>query len=315
MASNELPNKLDELFTLAEDMADGLQVHEGPVGVLQNLEVRVRADLAGAESGQQEFGNARAAKRNATAAQRIADSNGKAFIGNSRAVLAPFLGESWSEAWAPTGFPDQSTAVPSTMAVRQALLNALRGFFVANPARENAPLNVTATEAAARFTALSTARSAAHAAVTTVNDRKKDRAAAVKVLRKRMRGLIEELTQLLAGDDARWYAFGLVPPDGEDAPDEPTNLVASPLPDEPGTWLLDWDDAARAASYRVYVQVVGTDPDFRLAVTVSDSDATLTDLPTSGTLRFRVIAVNAAGNPSPPSETLEVVIAPPPPSP
>ena len=41
MASNLLLANLDLLFTLAEDMADGLAVYQGAIGVLQNTEPKV----------------------------------------------------------------------------------------------------------------------------------------------------------------------------------------------------------------------------------------------------------------------------------
>jgi hypothetical protein len=46
MATNRLPDQLNRLFALAEDMADGLHAHEAPVGIKQNTEAAVRADLA-----------------------------------------------------------------------------------------------------------------------------------------------------------------------------------------------------------------------------------------------------------------------------
>jgi hypothetical protein len=51
MATNRLPDPLDRLFALAEDMADGLHAHEAPVGIKQNTEAAVRADLAAARAG------------------------------------------------------------------------------------------------------------------------------------------------------------------------------------------------------------------------------------------------------------------------
>jgi hypothetical protein len=121
-----------------------------------------------------------------------------------------------------------------------------------------------------------------------------------------MRGTIDELGQLLDDLDPRWYAFGLVPPGLSDQPDQPADLVLTA--GAPGSVLADWSDAARAVSYRVYKQVVGTDPDFILAVTVSDSDATLTGLPSAATVKIRVVAVNADGDVSPPSETKQIVV-------
>jgi fibronectin type 3 domain-containing protein len=75
-----------------------------------------------------------------------------------------------------------------------------------------------------------------------------------------------------------------------------------------GTVLADWSDAARAVSYRVYQQVVGVDPDFTLALTVSDSDGTLSSLPSAATLKVKVIAVNSDGDESSPSETKQILV-------
>ena len=36
MASNEIPVNLDQLFTLAEDAADGLHTYEVAIGIKQN---------------------------------------------------------------------------------------------------------------------------------------------------------------------------------------------------------------------------------------------------------------------------------------
>ena len=55
--------------------------------------------------------------------------------------------------------------------------------------------------------------------------------------RKRTTGLIEELTQLLDGDDPLWLAFELVPPDSEDTPDQVSDLVVTA--GAPGTPLAD----------------------------------------------------------------------------
>ena len=50
MAANPLPPGIDNLFTLAEDMADGLIAHEATIGILQNTEARMRADLTAART-------------------------------------------------------------------------------------------------------------------------------------------------------------------------------------------------------------------------------------------------------------------------
>jgi hypothetical protein len=120
MASNQLPKPLDDLFTLAEDMADGCHNHQAAIGLKQNLEVDVRADLDAAITAQADYQAALSAKTDFSTAVIVADSNGKAFISSARRVLANNLGETWNQSWTATGFPDLSTAVPATQAKRQA---------------------------------------------------------------------------------------------------------------------------------------------------------------------------------------------------
>lgn len=69
----------------------------------------------------------------------------------------------------------------------------------------------------------------------------------------------------------------------------------------------DWADAPRADRYRVLKQVVDEDPDFVAAVTVTDSDASLWDLPSGATVNVRVTAVNDAGE-TQPSDVVSVVV-------
>jgi len=276
MASNNLPRGIDALLTLAEDMADGLNTHAVAIGILQNTEAKVRTDLLAAATAETSFRNAQTAKIGLTTTQTVADSNGKAFIGITRDVLAVTLGGQWSQVWEATGFPNQSLAIPAKIGDRQALLAALQAYLTANPAKENAPLGVTAALAGTRFTALSDARSAVNAGLVESGQKKVLRNTAETNLRTRLRGTIDELDQLLDDLDPRWYAFGLVPPGLSDQPDQPADLVLTA--GASGVVLADWSDAARAVAYRVYKQLVGSDPDFTLAVTVSDSDTTLSGM-------------------------------------
>ncbi len=306
MAANDLPRALDALITLGEDMADGLHTHEVAVGVKQNLEATLRAAIAAVNTAETNFANAKAAKKLQTIAVTIADSNGKAFIGTARSVLEPTLGTEPSAAWEPVGFPADSLAIPSTQAERQALLNKLKDYFTANPARENAPLVITAAQSGILFTALSDARSAANQGNTAATDKKILRDAAVTALRKRMRGLIDELDQLLAADDARWFAFGLNPPGAAETPDAPEGFVLAA--GSPGTLAADWSDTPRADHYRVWKQVVGVDADPIAIGSPTDSDFTLTGLPSGATVKVYITAVNDAGE-SAPSVTKQMLVA------
>ena len=306
MAANPLPGTLNATFTLAEDMADGAATHEVAIGILHFKEVKIRADLTAARTAEVTLGTFKAAKVAATELQTVADSNGRAFIGAASRVLGVFLGSSFSTAWEPTGYPNQSTAIPSTLAERQELLTQLQAYFTANPTHEAASVNVTAARAGTLFTALSDARSATNQAIVVMGQKKALRDAAVITLKKTMSGLIAELNLLLPADDPRWFAFGLVPPAGSDQCPPPENLILTAS--GPGTVLADWSDTPRAVRYRVFKQIVGVDPDFVLFATVNDSDATLDGLTTGQTIKVRVTAINADNAEGPPSEEAQIVV-------
>jgi hypothetical protein len=307
MNSNRLPNPLDDLFTLAEDMADGCHNHQTAIGLKQNTETGVRTDLATAVTAQTNYKTALSAKTNFSTAVTVADSNGKAFISAASSVLAQFLGGTWSQAWVATGFPDLSTGVPSTQAKRQALLLSLQNYFTANPAYEvNTPkLVVTAAQAGALFTAFSAARVAAAEGNTAAGNKKVLRDAAAQNLRYRMTGLIAELGQLLDDTDPLWLAFGLNEPGATNLPDQADGLVLIAGP--AGTVLGHWSSASRASRYRVFQQIDGVDPMPVNVLTTSESDATLPGLPSGKTVKIFIIAANDAGQ-AQPSDTVQIVV-------
>ena len=305
MASNILPSGLQDLFTLAEDMADGLHTHEAAIGIKQNTEAAFRPDLTAAITAQANHVAAQTAKVALSTAVTVADSNAKAFISTARNVLATYLGNGYSQTWDATGFPDQSTAVPGTQAKRQVLLQSLQNYFTANPAQENPPLNITAARAGSLFTALSDARSAANDGNTDAGQKKNLRDAAEKTLRNRMSGLVSELGQLLDDTDPLWLAFGLNEPGATNLPDVADSLILTV--GGTGTVLADWSDASRATRYRVFKQVVGVDATFVSAATVTDSDYTFTGQPSGKTLKVQIIAANDAGQAAP-SVTAEIVV-------
>ncbi len=305
MNSNRLPDQIDPLFTLGEDMSDGCNAHEVAIGLKQNKEADLRADLTAAISAQGNFKAAQTAKTALSGAVTVADSNAKSYIGATRRVLINYLGDGWSQTWEATGFPNQSTGVPGTQPERQALLQSLSNYFTANPAQVNAPLNITAAQALTLFTALSNARSAAADGNNLSGQKKILRDAAEKTLRIRLSGLVGELGQLLDDNDPRWLAFGLNMPGATNLPDQADSLVLTA--GGVGVVLSDWSDASRATRYRIFKQVVTVDADFVHVTNVTDSDYTFTGLPSGKTVRVKIIAANDAGE-AQPSTIAEIVV-------
>ena len=92
MASNEMPQQLDQVETLAEDMADGLHDHEVAVKVKQNTEVALRADLDATKTAGTNYDSKVGASKALNTAATVADSNAKAYIGTAKRVLVTYHG-------------------------------------------------------------------------------------------------------------------------------------------------------------------------------------------------------------------------------
>jgi hypothetical protein len=185
-------------------------------------------------------------------------------------------------------------------------LPVLATYFTNHPTHANAPLNVTAAQATALFTALSDARSAVNVSLTQVGQKRAARDAARRALERQLRGLIHELYQLLEDDDPRWLSFGLNMPGAEVTPEGPTDLVLTEAPN--AMIFADWADVANADHYRVYVQRVGVDAGFVDQPGVrTESDATLGPYQEGQTIRVKVTAVSG-GLEGPASSVAEITL-------
>ena len=114
-----------------------------------------------------------------------------------------------------------------------------------------------------------------------------------KKLRKRMTGLVGELKQLLPGDDARWRAFGLNPPNAVGLPEVPEGLTV--IGSMAGHLFTDWESAALSDRYRLYRKITGVDSDYVLVRTVTETEADLNTFTSGQVVKVRVSAVNDAG--------------------
>ena len=295
MASNEVPRSQSLRLTLAEDFADGAHGHP-EVGLLHNTEERVRADIATLRLAEHIFQTSRSDRKALSTAQTLADANGRAFIGKARKVIALRLGDRWSAAWLPTGFPDQSTAVPETIAKRQDLLAKLRDFFAGHASFEftdpdHAENSVTA------------ARAAVAEKDTDLGKKKAARDAADDALTTRLSSGIRELGDLLPANDPRWHAFGLNLPSDPDQPDAVEGLALTAT--GPGAAFATWHPARRAEHYRVLLMIVGVDADYRQVAERDECDAALADLPARALVRVKIVAMNEAAD-GPDSAVVEI---------
>ncbi|HEY0552129.1 MAG TPA: hypothetical protein VGF13_21185 [Verrucomicrobiae bacterium] len=293
------------LLTQAEDAADGAHAHEAAIGIQLNKELFVRAAFTLLLTREGDYQAARTGKLNAGTAQRTADDEAKVFITSVRDRMKKELGNTWSQQWVELGFVNNSFGIPRTMAERQAILLPIKAYLTAHPDFEVEDLDITADEAQARYTAISTARSTVNACTADVAVKKALRDSALKAMRKCLRGLVTELKQLMPGDDGRWHAFGFNPPSAVGVPAMPEGLTV--IPSAPGHLLAKWLAAALAARYRLYRKIIGVDSDYVAVKTVTELEADLNTMTSGQVVRIRVSSANDAGE-SPLSDAVEVTV-------
>ena len=307
MASNIIPESYDPLVEHLEDAKGGAAEHGVSVGLKQNTLAAITTDLealAGKPAGpggvppavagrKAEWNLAKAAKTTTSGLFRSAKSNGRTLAKACVNVLKPRLGDQWNNDWQTAGFTAGSLAIPENPLT---LLQQLRAYFAINTTHERTDIgngmNATAAACEAAADAIADASTASNESNSNAGTAKAALEAGIAAARSRLSGLREELTRLIAGDDARWYAFGFERPDDPETPETAENLTLSGSAG--GSLFADWDNARRAESYRARVFNAATNAKLAEQL-VQDSDAHFTALPTGIPLRVEVTSINTAG--------------------
>jgi hypothetical protein len=227
----------------------------------------------------------------------------RAFLTLGRDLMKPIFGGEYSQAFDVLGLIG-SLMIPSTTEDLLVLLQAFKAFYVANPDMEDMSRNITAAQAQALYDQLVAAQTAVNVQVTVVRTNIGLRDDAAKKLRKRLRGVFDEMKQSLDPLDPRWLAFGFNMPGAQQLPDVVSGLVAILI--GPGAIALKWDASARAEYYRVWKRVNGTDVELIAVGSPADLDFTIEGLPTGSTVEIAVSAVNGGGE-STLSESVTIV--------
>ena len=307
MASNPTPDPIDELLAASEDMCDGINQHAVALGITQNTFAKTRADLDALIAAVNEQSAAEGAQPAAYAALRTADSNGKGFIAAFIKTASITLGNEWSDDWLATGLPDNTVGVPGTQDKRFAALAGIKAYLTANPTMEVATPKVTITAALAGtlYTAISNARQAANNAINLTKTKVMAKDTAETAFRKRYRGVIKELEDILEDEDPKWYDFGLSRPAVPATPGQPANVHATAL----GTArvLVQIDGARRANSFNYYKKAVNVDPEPVKLLNDKGKQQAFEGRPVGATIEITVTGVNDAGE-GQASEPVTVVV-------
>lgn len=305
MSSNPTPDNNDILRALADHLADGCHTHETTLGIKQNTEAAMRAAIAALDAAETQLGLKRKDVDDSFTAVEAADAAGETTLSNCKLRLAKVLGQRWNAGWEATGFPHRSTGVPRTQDERFTLLKDVRNYFTAMPAHESVDMEATAALCDAAWTAISDARDALGKAESAQTSALSARTAAANVLRSRVRGLINELGQVITDADPRWEEFGLNIPASPSAPLRVETVALEALSNH--RINATWSYAVRAERFRVETMIVGVDGEFVGRGSFRDLEAMLKGFTAGQTVKVRVIAANDGGD-APPSPEAEVVV-------
>ncbi len=180
-------------------------------------------------------------------------------------------------------------------------MRSFKTFLTANPQHEVADV-ATAALADAALTALTTARAAVtvkRGAVRTLLGTRKQRE---KVLRARIRGVVEELKRVIGPIDGRWDSFGLNQPGLQQVPDRPRKVTV--VLQAGGAAAVKWAKTPRADYYRLWLKVIGVDEEAIPVGTRTDLDYAIETMPAASQVEVSLSAVNNGGE----SARSEVVV-------
>jgi len=298
--------KQSELHRLARKSLAGLGELQASLGIAHCSPAQLETLALDAEQKSTVYATARSGKTQAYLDVRTAREATDQFLAAARDYLKPALGSTWSGLWTQAGFTGPSLALPGTDADRRALLLALKAYFTANPTLQSTEYDLTAAEAQVQITALAAAMQTVTNCRQDTRAKREARDTANGALEKKLRCLWMELASVLEPLDSRWLKFIDRIPGDPRVPEQVDEVSASVQPG--GIIALDWPDSERAARYKVLKQVVGLDDAPVLALTVEDSDAQLTGLPTGAIVKLQIVATNSVGDAAP-SEVIELEAA------
>ena len=290
MAAKTLPTNAGQLIGLGNKMETGMVKVGASVPVTMVTETQVATDLQSFVTAEETFNAARSAAQTKSDIYQAALQAVYVWLLAARSVLVPKFGSRWNTAWAQAGFVNHSTAVPSRIEERLALVLSLFAFFRANKPYEVPSLEVTAAVAAAKRGAALEAQSELADEEMLLKEAGETRATAQTTLMATMRTLISNLDRKLTPFDPRWLAFGLTQPGVSQTPGKPVNVQAHT--DGTGDTIVTCDQVPLAARYRWRMLLVGVQTEYALAARSVDPIGMIKNVLPGQRVRIIVQAVN-----------------------
>jgi hypothetical protein len=288
----ELKLNVPGLLAFSTIAANGAQTLGAAIGLKQNTEADILADRASLVTARDNYEEGKLQLNDLREVVHEKLAEGITYGTVFRDLLKPRFGAKYSNAYQAIGLQG-SMGMPRSVAKLTPVLEAIRAFMQAHEDMQNEPLNLTPAYVTTLLGDINTANNAVVTKNTSVKALLKVRRTAETKLTQRLRGLANELAQLIEPTDVRWLSFGFNLPGAIETPDKVENLQVALI--GPTAVAMRWDAAARADYYRVWKKVLGVDEQPVAVGTPADVDFTLEGLPPGATVEIYVSAVNPGG--------------------
>ena len=214
------------------------------------------------------------------------------FVIAARDRLKRKLGNHHSGFWDETGFVG-SLEMPRSIGGLKILVERLSGYYRDHPELESVEQDLNSVRAANLFKSLCAAENAVASQVSAVGTLQKRRDEKFLQLKRRLRGLVKELEDLIGPNDPRWLSFGLNLPGAHQTPDVPEEVTVELV--QPDAAAVKWKRAPRAEYYHVFMKVEGVDEDFVRIGSPIDPSFIIRSLPANATVHIAISALNDGG--------------------
>ncbi|MDB6024858.1 MAG: hypothetical protein JWM68_1081 [Verrucomicrobiales bacterium] len=292
-----------ELLSLSAISLNGVHLHAAVLTIKQNTEAALLTDrimLVGTRKAHED------AKLELSTRRETLDTTfeeARVYGTVIRDLVKPRFGPIYTNAYQALGL-EGSILMPRNAAGLGPVLIAMKEFVDGHPEIQNADLNITPVHVQSVIDGLNAANNAVINQETEVKRLIKARDGAIRKLRTRLRGLANELEQLMDPLDERWLDFGFNMPGADETPDAPENVIATLI--GPTAAAIKWSLTPRAEYYRIWKRVIGVDAEPIAVGSPADIDFTLENLPVGSTIEIYVSALNNGGE-SPLSEKITIV--------
>jgi hypothetical protein len=217
---------------------------------------------------------------------------GRAFLTFARDTFKPVLGYEYNQRWDVVGIVG-SLWIPRMESLVLPMLQMFHQWLASHPENEFPLLDITAARALELFTALRNARTAVNEQESITSGLLRERNEKATKLKRRIRGTINELAQLIDPLDPRWIAFGLNKPGAEKTPEKVEAVTVQIV--SPNAANVEWKTPARARYFHVYRRVEGVDVDFVRIGSPTDPDFMMEDVSPGAVMEICLAAVNSGG--------------------